>query len=430
VINSNLLLGYDPKGSLYKREQTSGNVMWYISYYLPNNKRVQRPVSKNQKEAKKRLKWKKLQLLQGKFDSKDLKKLDGLFSEEKEPKRLSIEEALELYFKVTESRKTANTYYNDLSAINRYFSFFVDSERQFLDEISAFDVQMLVRSLDKSGKSESTIKNSVTMVRKVFNCLIEEVKLYKGENPVPAKIKLPKKNGLVRDRLATDEEIQAILNADKPKVKHSSSISPIKEIISFLIYTGARLSEVLQAEWQDFDLENGIWHIRIKPDCPTKFGLGWSPKWRKSRDVILFQEALNVLGSMPKLKTFGKISKRDEKGKVVDSTFYPSNFVFPKKETKKLPDGSIKIMYTRLDSIKKSWGSLKERAEVHDLQVKDMRTYFNHTLKSKFGFSSKEAGVYIGNSEEVNNLHYTPVSFSQIRTKMGLLNFNEGWKTK
>jgi hypothetical protein len=170
--------------------------------------------------------------------------------------------------------------------------------------------------------------------------------------------------------------------------------------------------------------------LSLNPDCPTKSGLGWRPKWNKSRDVILFQEALDILGSMPKLKTYGKISKRDEKGKVFESKTYSANFVFPKKETKKLPDGSKEIVYTRLDSVKKSWGSLKERAEVHDLQVKDMRTYFNHTLKSKFGFSSKEAGVNIGNSEEVNNLHYTPVSFSQIRTKMGLLNFNEGWKTK
>ena len=424
--HSNLLLGYDPKGTLYKREQTSGNVMCYISYYLPNGKRVQRPVSKSQKKAKTLLRTKELQLLQGNFDSKDLKKLDGLFAEEEKEKRLSIEEALEKYFKATESRKTLNTYYNDLSAINRYFSFFLESERTYLDEITAFDVQMLIRSLDKSGKAESTIKNSVTMVRKVFNCLIEDVKLYSGENPVPAKIKLPKKNGLVRDRLATDEEIQAILNAKEPTVKYSSSVSPIKEIISFIIYTGARLSEVLHAEWQDFDLENDIWHIRIKPDCPTKHELGWSPKWKKKRDVILFQEALDILKSMPRVKSFGKVSLRDEKGKIVETNIYPANFIFPKKETKKLPDGSKEVVYTRLDSIKKSWRSLKERAEVHDLQAKDLRAYFNHTLKSKFGFSSKEAGAYIGNSKKVNDLHYTPVSFSQIRAKMGLLSFNDG----
>ncbi len=423
---SNLLLGYDPKGSLYKREQTSGNVMWYVSYYLPNRKRVQRPASKSLKEAKTLLRLKELQLLQGNFDSKDLKKLNGLFAEEKEAGRLSIGEALDMYFKATESRKTANTYYNDLSAIKRYFSFFLDLERAYLDEITAFDVQMLIRSLDKSGKAESTIKNAVTMVRKVFNCLIEDVQVYSGKNPVPAKVKLPRKNGLVRDRLASDEEIRSILKAEKPKVGHSSSLSPIKEIVGFLVYTGARLSEVLHAEWPDFDLENGIWHIGIKPRCPTKHELGWSPKWKKKRDVILFQEALDILKSLPRVKSNGKVSVRDEKGKIIETKTYPANFVFPKKETKKLPDGSKEIAYTRLDSIKRSWASLKQRADVHDLQVKDLRTYFNHTLKSKFGFSSKEAGIYIGNSEEVNNLHYTPVSFSQIRAKMGLLFFNDG----
>jgi integrase len=426
MIQSSLYLGYDPKCKLYKREQTKHQVMWYISYYLPNNKRVQRPVHHVEKEAKKLLRLKELQLIQGHFDTKDQKKLEGFLPKvDLRLERLTIEKALHQYFKVTETRKTPKTHYNDYLSISRYFDYFLTNERVFMDEISPLDIQMFIRTLDKSGKSGSTIKNAITMVRKVFNCLIDEIKILDCDNPIPAKIKLPKKNGLVRDRLATEVEIQQILNAGLPKVNHSSNVSPTKQIVSFLIYTGARLSEVLHAEWEDFDLNQGIWHIKSKPKCPTLFGLGWYPKWRKERDVILFQEAIDILSKMPKVKSSGKVAIRNEKGKIIDGKTYPANFIFPKKEVRIMSDGTKKKIFSRVDSIKRSWASMKERAGVSDLQIKDLRTFFNHTLKSHFGFSSKEAGFYIGNSEEVNDLHYTPISTPQIQAKMNLFRLKD-----
>ena len=64
-------------------------------------------------------------------------------------------------------------------------------------------------------------------------------------------------------------------------------------------YTGARLGEVLHLEWED--IEDGFWHIRYKPNCPTKFGMGWSPKWEKSRSIPLKSEALEVLENQPRI---------------------------------------------------------------------------------------------------------------------------------
>ncbi len=399
--------------------------MWYISYYLPNNRRVQRPVHKDFREAKKLSRIKELKLLQHKFDSKDLNKLEGFLPETKEPERLSIDTALLLYFEVTKPRKTAKTYYNDSMAITRYFSFLRKSSKEYMDEIAQLDVHRLVGLLDKDGKSEATIKNAVTMVRKVFNCLIDEIKLIFGENPVPSKMKLPKKNGLVRNRLATDFEIQALLHAEGPKVGHSSSVSPVKEIVRFLVFTGAGVSEALHAEWSDFDLERGIWRIGTKPNCPTLEGLGWAPKWRKERTVVLFREVIDLLGSMPMVESVGTVLVRDRERRIVDRRIHPAGFVFPKKDIVRRKDGSTTILYSRVDSIKTAWKSLVARAGVSNLQIKDLRTYFNHKLKSRYGFSSKEAGVYIGNSQEVNDLHYTPVCQEQIRNKMGLFSLEE-----
>ena len=75
-------------------------------------------------------------------------------------------------------------------------------------------------------------------------------------------------------------------------------------------------------EWKD--IEDGFWHIRYKPNCPTKFGIGWSPKWGKSRSIPLKPEALEVFENLPRV----------------------SRWVFPKA------DG------TRRDSLDKSWKTL------------------------------------------------------------------------
>jgi len=278
------------------------------------------------------------------------------------------------------------------------------------------DVFSYIRHLDQEDLSEATIRYSVVGIKKVFNCLIDEAQVYYGVSPVPRKLKIPKKGGIVRDRLASKEEIQAILTAEKAPQK-GMYISPIHEVVSFLIYTGARLGEVLHAEWDDFDLEKGIWYIRKKPQCPTKECLGWVPKHHKERTVVLFPEALALLKSLPKRKTTGNVLERDESLKLLNSQNYPAKFVFPKGEIHRVGKSS-QILFTRLDNPQNSWKVLKKRVNIQNLQLKDLRTYFNHTLKNRFGFTSKEAGLYVGNTEKINDLHYTPVSEEQIREKI------------
>ena len=46
-------------------------------------------------------------------------------------------------------------------------------------------------------------------------------------------------------------------------------------------------------EWED--IEDSFWHIRYKPNCHTKFGMDWSPKWKKSKSIPLKSEALEIL---------------------------------------------------------------------------------------------------------------------------------------
>ena len=81
--------------------------------------------------------------------------------------------------------------------------------------------------------------------------------------------------------------------------------------------------------------------------------------------------------------------------------------------------------YCRVNCIQNGWESLKKQARVENLQLKDLRTYFNHILKTSYNFTSKEAGAYIGNNEVVNELHYSPYHESTIREKMRKLPLKE-----
>jgi len=414
-MNETIIYGYDPRCKIYEREQTAGRKSWYIKYYLPNGKMMRRPCGKTISVAKVRMHTKEKQLLMGEFDEKDLRHLEGFSSRFAKP--LSIDEAVELYLTSASTGKTAKTRYNDKTSITKHFSFFKKLGQKHIKDVTPLDVQRLIDFLDGEGKSKSTVVNSAAFVKKVFNWLINIAKVPNLENPVVKGLVFPKKGKLVRGRVPTLEEVNLLLKECLYPDKKPSSSTPIRKVIPFLILTGARLGEALHAEWDDFDLENNIWSIREKENCPTSDGLGWDSKWRVERDVPLFPEVKLFLESIKREQTIGYVPIIED-GKKTGKLAIPANLVFPKKEVRRLSSGEVSIVFSRIDSIKKSWKTLTKNAGVTDLQVKDLRPFFNSLLSSKYGFSSKESGSFIGNSEAVNDKHYNFAQLSFIRDKM------------
>ncbi len=77
------------------------------------------------------------------------------------------------------------------------------------------------------------------------------------------------------------------------------------------------------------------------------------------------------------------------------------------------------IRYSRCDSFKKSWANICRKTGIKDLQFKDLRRYFNkRVLQDRLGFSLHEAGWYIGNSKEVNEKHYSPITAEMLALKL------------
>ena len=69
-------------------------------------------------------------------------------------------------------------------------------------------------------------------------------------------------------------------------------------------------------------------------------------------------------------------------------------------------------------TIQRAWARFGKKAGFPDLQIKDLRTFFNWALNSHYHLSNKEAGSYLGNSEQVNYEHYTPVDLKSMSSKL------------
>ncbi len=84
------------------------------------------------------------------------------------------------------------------------------------------------------------------------------------------KVRKPRRTSKIRNYLVKPEVVRDILRVTELRGRIEIHII---DLCHFLVSTGARLGEVLHAEWQDFNLTKGIWRIVHKPECPTSDGL-------------------------------------------------------------------------------------------------------------------------------------------------------------
>lgn len=114
----------------------------------------------------------------------------------------------------------------------------------------------------------------VEVLRKAFNLAIRWG--WRGDNPASGVRRNPEEK---RDRYLTPAEIMRVGEALAAHPERTSA-----DAILFLMLTGARRSEALQATWEQFDLQAGVW---TKPSSHTK--------QRKEHRIPLSAPALALL---------------------------------------------------------------------------------------------------------------------------------------
>lgn len=125
--------------------------------------------------------------------------------------------------------------------------------KKSLSGISPLDLERLKKSMRKAGKSDSTTKHALCLVRQMYNKSIAWG-LYQGENPCKG-VKFPCPNN-ARQRFLSPDESDLLL-----KALHEQN-TQLCDMATISLYAGLRLSEVFGLTWGAIDLENGIINIQ------------------------------------------------------------------------------------------------------------------------------------------------------------------------
>lgn len=222
------------------------------------------------------------------------------------------------------------------------------------------DIQKLHASLNKKRVLSNRI---LSLLHKMFNLAVQWK--WRTDNPASG---IKKYQEHKRTRWLQEDEMKRLLY-----VLDSYPNRTTTNIIRLLLLTGARKHEVLQATWDQFNLEKGVWTKKAH-----------TTKQKKMEHSPLSPATLAVLSSI-------KEDKRD------------SPFLFP---------GSVKGK--PIQDIKKSWATIIKLANLKDFRIHDLRhTYASHLVSS--GLSLNIVGKLLGHTQASTTQRYAHLADEPLR---------------
>lgn len=227
----------------------------------------------------------------------------------------------------------------------------------YIDAVTSEHITEIVQRANTKLSHAST-NRLVVLVRYMFNLAIRWRTAGVVSNPTAAQ--QLKKLANHRERFLSAAETQALLAAVNLSLNRM-----LKYIIPFLLLTGARKREVLDARWCDIDFARSFWRIPF-----TKSG--------RERHVPLSAAALELLGS---------IRKRAR-----------SDYIFANAKTLK---PFVNIFY--------SWNKARTAAGLADVRIHDLRHSFASFLVNA-GCSLYEVQKILGHASVVMTQRYSHLS--------------------
>lgn len=224
-------------------------------------------------------------------------------------------------------------------------------QHQQVRELTSRQVDRLHAKITNAGQS-TRANRVIEVLRKALNLAIRWGWLDK--NPADG---FARNDEQPRERFLKPEEYQRVFDALDlmPNQKAANAIR-------LLILTGARRGEALNLEWEDLDLEAGLWN---RPAAKSKD--------RKRKRITLSNEAVVLL----------KIISEKAEGA----------FVFPTRHG------------TPMQDFNRPWKWLKEQTGLHDLRIHDLRHSFASVLISE-GETLETIGKLLGHSQHQTTLRY------------------------
>lgn len=155
--------------------------------------------------------------------------------------------------------------------------------------------------------------------------------------------------------------------------------------IRLLLFTGARLREVLQATWSQFDLDRGLWE---RSSAHTKS--------RKLHRLELEGPSLRLLRSMRSMRP--------------DSTY-----LFPGKPSKRADSAVVQRGRSDLNG---PWRRIRKRARLDDVRLHDLRRTTASFMLSD-GASLATVGKVLGHTQASTTARYAHLSLTVAKAALG-----------
>ena len=211
----------------------------------------------------------------------------------------------------------------------------------------------------------------LAVLSKMFNLAIEMG--WRTDNPCRGVRKFPEDQ---RWRHLSEAEVGRLLSACDAYESENAA-----NAVRLLLFTGARLQEVLKAEWPQFDLEAGLWE---KPSAHTK--------QKRQHRLEVEGPALDVLSAM---------RAADPKGR----------FLFPGA-----PDEKGRVTRGRAD-LKRPWAWIAREAGLENVRLHDLRrTTASFMIDGQASLAT--VGKALGHTQAATTARYAQLSQSVQRAAL------------
>lgn len=232
-----------------------------------------------------------------------------------------------------------------------------------MDVISRQDIAAFRIGLSERGYSGATVNRIIAMIRYMFNLAIDWETPGLEKNPA-ARSKLTKVNTKKECFLSSSEVGRLLVACNRSRNRH------LHDIVKFLLLTGARKREALDAKWQDFDLDGNGWIIPV-----SKTGF--------DRPVTLSDTTVAFMCRLPSRER--------------------SEYLFPCPETDQ-----------PYSDIFGAWSTARERAGLQHVRLHDLRHSFASFLINE-GVSLYEVQKLLGHSNLQMTQRYAHLSNDRLR---------------
>lgn len=241
-----------------------------------------------------------------------------------------------------------------------------------LHQVKKLDLKTFVQTKLADGYNPSTVNRMIAAIKMVFNRAEEWDIIQSHENPARGVrgVKVPKRV----DRFLSAEEAQRL----EAEVRASES-PMLRFIIAFLLLTGARKREALDARWSDVDFNRRVWTIPL-----SKSG--------RPRYVPLSPEAVNVLEELQR-QSFRVMGYRTN----------DVEWIFPNPRTRK---PFVNIFF--------AWNRARQRAGLPDVRIHDLRHSFASALVNE-GMTLYDVKEILGHSNMATTTRYAHLSQQRLK---------------